>query len=389
MAHTHRSSSKTHVDAETDSPDADTQALPSPLARPSRFSGRDAVTEEERRLQPSDESALLDWEAESTASQPDQLALFVDGPEGSFTAQVGGVPPLSAGSSLDLARTWYRKELELSRRPHNTVEAYSYDLMVLRQLIGAKSLNKIDRRDIARYLGDANNRTTRKRRLTSARRFFRYLIGDAKVLKFDPTDGYYPHAIQLRSPLPLFPDEQTALLDAARIDEPWSAPAVWLMMRLGLTRAELLALKRDHIDRTVPETPVVFIVYEDLTKQTKERRLAADPDFSILYDAFLDERDPQDLLFPVGPQAVNGMVNRVRKLAGITKDVSPQTLRHTFAVEQARAGADQARLLTLLGLANDPRNRASVDRYLRLAAPPLSVSGESASSAATADAKQP
>lgn len=350
---------------------------PAALPRPSRFSGRDAVTDDERRRQPADASLLVDWETEAATSGPDQLTLFTEGPDGSFTPQVGGVPPLTAGSSLDLARTWYRRELELGCRPHNTIEAYSYDLMVLRQLIGPKPLNRIDRRDIAFYLGNANNRTTRKRRLTSVRRFFRYLIDDAKVLKFDPTEGYYPHAIQLRSPLPLFPDEQAAMLDAARGDEPWSAVAIWLMMRLGLTRAELLQLKRDHIDRTVPETPIVFVFYDDLTKQTKERRLAADATFSALYDAFLEDRDPQDLLFPVGPQAVNGMVNRVRKLAGITKDVTPQTLRHTFAVEQARNGADQAQLLALLGLANDPRNRASVDRYIRLAAPPLLSSGES------------
>lgn len=366
-------------------PEHDTEALPT-LARPSRFSGRDAVTDEERQRQPSSDPTLVEWEAEATASHPDQLALFVDGPEGSFTTEIGGVPPLAAGSSLDLARTWYRKELELSRRPHNTIEAYSYDLMVLRQLIGAKPLNTIDRRDIARYLGDANNRTTRKRRLTSVRRFFRFLIDDTKVLKFDPTDGYYPHAIQLRSPVPLFPDEQIALLDAAQGDEPWSAPAIWLMMRLGLSRSELLALKRDHIDRTVPETPIVFIFYDDLTKQTKERKLAADSVFSDLYDTYLKERDPLDLLFPVGPQAVNGMVNRVRKLAGITKDVSPQTLRHTFAVDQAKSGADQVRLLTLLGLANDPRNRASVDRYLRLAAPPLSPVGDDGSPPESSDA---
>lgn len=351
--------------------------LPPTLGRPSRFGGRDAVTEEERRRQPSDEPVLLDWEAEATAARPDQLALFLDAPNGSFTTPVGGVPPLTAGSSLDLARTSYRKELELARRPRNTVEAYSYDLMVLSQLIGSKPLNKIDRRDIAHYLGDANNRTTRKRRLTSARRFFRYLIDDAKVLKFDPTDGYYPHAIQLRSPLPLFPEEQSAMLDAAGSDEPWSAPAIWLMMRLGLTRAELLGLKRDHIDRTVPGSPIVFIFYDDVARQSKERKLAADESFSALYDAFLEDRNPHDLLFPVGPQAVNGMVNRVRKVAGITKEVSPQTLRHTFAVEQARAGADQAQLLTLLGLADDPRNRASVDRYIRLAAPPLAPSGVS------------
>jgi len=347
------------------------------LPHPSRFSGRDAVTDAERRRQPADPPLLVDWETEAATSRPDQLALFSEGPDGSFTPQVGGVPPLTAASSLDLARTWYRQELELRRRPHNTVEAYSYDLMVLRQLIGPKPLNRIDRRDIAFYLGNANNRTTRKRRLTSVRRFFRYLIDDAKVLKFDPTEGYYPHAIQLRSPLPLFPDEQVVLLDAARGDEPWSAVAIWLMMRLGLTRAELLQLRRDHIDRTVPETPIVFVVYDDPTKQTKERRLAADAAFSALYDDFLEDRDPQDLLFPVGPQAVNGMVNRVRKLAGITKEVTPQTLRHTFAVEQARNGADQAKLLALLGLANDPRNRASVDRYIRLAAPPLLSAGES------------
>jgi len=381
-------------DIQESSSDADTvpgTEVPTALARPSRFSGRDAVTEAERRLQPSDEPALVGWEAEAAASRPDQLALFIDGPKGSFTTQVGGVPPLSAASSLDLARTWYRKELEVARRPHNTIEAYSYDLMVLQQLIGAKPLNRIDRRDIARYLGDANNRTTRKRRLTSARRFFRYLIDDVKVLRFDPTDGYYPHPIQLRSPVPLFPDEQAALLDAAQADEPWSAPAIWLMMRLGLTRAELLALKRNHIDRTVPETPIVFVFYDDLAKQTKERKLAADSEFAALYAAFLEERDPPALLFPVGPQAVNGMVNRVRKLAGISKDVTPQALRHTFAVEQARAGADQARLLMLLGLANDPRNRASVDRYIRLAAPPLSPAGDAtaASGAVSADDASP
>lgn len=352
---------------------ADAPGTPLPA---SRFSGRDAVTEEERRRQPAGAPELVAWESEAAASRPDQLALFRDAPDGSFTAPPGGVPPLTAASSLELAQTWYRQELELARRPRNTIESYSYDLTVLRQLIGSKPLNRIDRRDIARYLGDANNRTTRKRRLTSARRFFRYLIEDARVLKFDPTDGYYPHAIQLRSPLPLFTDEQTALLDAARDDEPWSAPAIWLMMRLGLTRSELLALKRDHIDRTVPETPVVFVYYDDATKRTKERKLAADATFAALYDAFLAARGPDSVLFPVGPQAVNGMVNRVRKAAGISKEVTPQTLRHTFAVEQARGGADAMRLLELLGLANDPRNRASVERYIRLAAPPLTPTGE-------------
>ena len=48
-----------------------------------------------------------------------------------------------------------------------------------------------------------------------------------------------------------------------------------------------------------------------------------------------------------------------------------QPLRDTCAAYQARAGTDEERLLLLLGLADDPRNRASVARYVTLGAAPL------------------
>lgn len=347
--------------------------------RRSRFADRDAVTAEERNRPPVDDSALLAMEQEAVRdaarATPDQLALNLNTDiKGAFNAEISGLSPLDAGSSLDLARTWFRRELELGHRPRNTIDSYSYDLMVLEDLIGAKPINKIDRRDIARFLGEARSKTTRKRRLTSLRQFFGYLIKTSRVLKFDPTEGYYPHQIQLRSPIPLFADEQEDLLAAAIRDEPWSAAAIWLMMRLGLTRSELLALRRDYVDRTSETTPVVFVYYENLTKQAKERRLATNAEFAGIYDRYLDERTPEDMLFPFGPPAINGMVERVRRAAGITKDVTPQTLRHTFAVEQARDGADATHLLKLLGLADDARNRASVERYIRLAEPPLTTS---------------
>jgi integrase/recombinase XerD len=354
-----------------DHPPPDTTSAPD--SHQSRFRGVDGVTTDERDLPPTGDEQAAGLERAAAASIPAQLDLFTVTDVGAYVTEVGGLPPVSAHSSLDLARSAYRRHLERSRRPRNTIESYCYDLHLFEEVIGPKPLNRIERQDVARFLGEAHSKSTRKRRLTSLRRFFRYLIDDARALRFDPTDGYYPHQIRLRSPVPLFADEQEALLDAARADEPWSALAIWLMMRLGLTRAELLALERDHIDRTQPHAPVVHVVYDELAKQSKERRLAADADFAELYDAFLDAREIEGRLFPVGPQAVNGMVERVRKLAGITKDVTPQTLRATFAVEQARAGADQQQLLALLGLVNDPRNRQSVDRYLALAADPLAI----------------
>ena len=343
--------------------------------RPQRRVPRDGMTSEERERIPEDQR-LEALEQRARPEKPDQLALFAEGPGGAFTTAPGGITPLAPTSSLAVARTWYRRELEQARRPRNTIDAYTNDLAVLEHLIGAKSISAITRRDIARYLGDANSRTTRKRRLTSARRFFDYLIDHARVLREDPTEGFYPHGIQLRSPVPLFPDEQERLLAAAADDELWSLPAIWLMMRFGLTRAELLALERDHIDRTTSPAPTVYIFYADPSKRGKERHLITTQAFAEVLDRFIEERNPHGTLFPVGPQAVNGMVERVRRAADIDKEVTPNVLRHTFAVDQARRGADQQRLLALLGLADDPRNRASVNRYLKLAEPPVNDAGD-------------
>ena len=128
----------------------------------------DGLTTAQRERPYTENPALLAREERFAAESPDQLPLFAPGPAGTFRPALGGLPPLSAGSSLDLARSWYRRELEQAGRPSNTVESYCYDLVVLEKLIGPKSIGAIDQTDIARLLGDANGRATRKRRLTSA-----------------------------------------------------------------------------------------------------------------------------------------------------------------------------------------------------------------------------
>ncbi len=344
---------------------------PSPEAPRRTTRGRDAVTTAEREAAPSTSRAMSAVEADEHRLRPEQLALVDHLPRGIETPLLGGLSPLESTSSLPLARTWYRRELEQARRPKNTIESYSYDLQTLETLIGPKPLRRIDRTDVARYLGEAETRATRKRRLTTVRRFFRYLIDDARVLKVDPTEGFFPHQITLRLPVPLFPNEQEALMVAADADEPWSSPAIHLMLRLGLTRGELLGLRPEHIDRSDPLHPVVFVGFETTAKRGLERRMGADDEFLRRLDEYLALEEPIDRLFPVGPPAVNAMVDRVRKRAGLAKGITPQTLRYTFAVEHARQGADTDRLLELLGLVDDPRNRSSVGRYLQLAGPPL------------------
>jgi integrase/recombinase XerD len=71
------------------------------------------------------------------------------------------------------------------------------------------------------------------------------------------------------------------------------------------------------------------------------------------------------------PQSVNKLVDRVALAAKISKRVTPQSLRDTYAVEQAKLGATETKLLQILGLAPDSRNRRSVQRYTKLASPPV------------------
>lgn len=300
-----------------------------------------------------------------------QPALFETGGRARLIGHTGQINDLTPTSSLDIARYWYRRYLEQSGYPRNTVDSYSYDLSILNSMIGSKQINQINSRDVAHYLDASRNRSTRKRRLTSVSSFFRFLIGQAQVLDQDPANTFHPDPIPLKTPKPLFASEQEQMLEAAERDGPRAHMIVWLLLKLGLTRAEVLRLRHQDIDLSDQSESVIYIFYDSPRYAAKERKLAAGTDFSSLYERLIERYGKGERLFEMLPQSVNRLVERVAAAAGITKAVSPQLLRDTFAVNQARNGLDENELMELLGLAKDARNLVSVQRYLKLAQPPL------------------
>jgi integrase/recombinase XerD len=300
-----------------------------------------------------------------------QPPLFETGGQGRLRGHAGQMPDLTPTTNLQVARYWFRRYLEQSGYPRNTVNSYSYDLSILEGLIGDKPINRVTSRDIAHYLDASKNQSTRKRRLTSASSFFKYLIAQAQVLDRDPAMTFHPEPIPLKTPKPLFQREQDQLLTAAEADGPRAHAIIWLFLNLGLTRAELLRLRHRDIDFSDPDQPVVYVFYDQPRYQSKERKLEAGPVFVPIYEKLAERYGRADHLVSMLPQSVNRLIERVAQNAGLEKPVSPQSLRDTFAVNQAKLGLSQEELLILLGLANDARNRISVQRYIKLAAPAL------------------
>lgn len=137
---------------------------------------------------------------------------------------------------------------------------------------------------------------------------------------------------------------------------------VELLFSSGLRVSELCNLNRDHINLKRGEFMVrgkgqkdrpVFIspeATEWLALYLKTRTDDAVPLF-VRYSGF-KTGDEKGESFRLSPRSVQRLVQRYASLAGITKHVSPHTLRHSFATDLLMNGADLRSVQSMLGHSN-------------------------------------
>lgn len=137
---------------------------------------------------------------------------------------------------------------------------------------------------------------------------------------------------------------------------------VELLFSSGLRVSELVNLNRDHVNTKRRE----FMVRG---KGQKDRPVFISQAAADWVNSYLDER--QDTLAPLflsysrnveadqsgdfrrlTARSIQRMVSKYARLAGITKHVSPHTMRHSFATDLLMNGADLRSVQSMLGHSN-------------------------------------
>jgi len=268
---------------------------------------------------------------------------------------------LSAGSSLTAGILAWREHLEKERSPANTIKAFTGDLNLAAQFIGAfKAIGQVTTRDLDNWL--EWQRVSKKcspksyaRRVTSLKSFFRWLQ-QSGALPADPAATLIQQSVL--SPLPEIlaePEIQAALAagEAMRqAEKPDPRPYVLftLLLNTGLKKGECLALVPNHVDLSDPAEPVLWVRYPDPRHRYKERKLRLDRGWVPAYKDYLAQYDPRDKLFPWSPRRLEYLLEDLGKAAGLRKHISFDMCRWTCAVRDVRAGLDETQIRQKLGL---------------------------------------
>jgi integrase/recombinase XerD len=294
------------------------------------------------------------------------------------------VSPLRAQIDRDFWLEGFRDFLALeSGHSANTVESYLRDLRRLGEFATARGVRDPARltrsllRDFVYLLKDLGLSAASIRRGVSAiRTYFGFLVGEGRVTE-DPSDRLESPRRGRTLPPTLSVSEIEKLLASPQLDEPlaWRDRALLeLAYGAGLRVSELCGL--GLTDLLLTENLVRIF-----GKGGKERLVPIGRSLIGAVSVYLHTKRPaldkgkskgRVLLNargePLSRVGAWGVVKRASRRAGITKRVTPHTLRHTFATHLLEGGADLRAVQEMLGHADLSTTQiyTHVDReYLR------------------------
>ena len=251
----------------------------------------------------------------------------------------------------------------------NTVKAYATDLLALEDFLtaaGMTSWRRCGREDLLDFLDSLRDRgmemTSIARHLTAARMFFRFLA-EEKLVAEDPTLLMDSPRLWRVLPECLSPAEVDALLavysaggDALEVR---NRAMLHLLYASGLRVSELTGLRLADADfenllirvrgkgakeRIVPVAPQVMRL---LRKYVGAARVELTEKVPLAPTLFVSHNGRK-----LDRERVWAIIKEAALRAGITKNIHPHTLRHSFASHLLANGADLRIIQEMLGHAD-------------------------------------
>ena len=255
----------------------------------------------------------------------------------------------------------------------NTILAYKNDLSQLASFVETEATRQgkeptwvnLNRQEMLRYLLNLQEKryaeTTRARKVAAARSFFKFLVSE-NVIKEDPTQNMESLNVGRSLPKPISESQAKLLLaQPAKKSTPEGkrdSAMLELLYASGMRVSELVSLDLEHIntadsevrcfgkgnkERLIPIAPPTASTVAEYIKEARPRLVRRDTEKAL----FLNRRGDR-----LTRQGFWQILKEYAKKAGLTSQVTPHTLRHSFATHMLNRGSDLRTVQELLGHAN-------------------------------------
>ena len=254
----------------------------------------------------------------------------------------------------------YRNYLRIERRMSpNTVASYCHDVEGFLQACDLTP-RAVTPADIQKYLGEVTARGLSKRSaarlVSSLRSFFDWCVQEGEV-KENPCDRVDAPKLGKYLPEVLSVEEVNALLESVDLRKPFGKrdrAILEVLYGCGLRVSEAAGLRLSHVH--LDDGFVDVIGKGDKQRLVPLGEMAADAIRAYLPDRPAPAaRAYEDYLFlnrfgkPLSRVSLFNLVKEQAMAAGIRKEISPHSLRHSFATHLIENGADLRIVQEMLG----------------------------------------